>query len=171
MESLMPSALVLDDVCLHPERYSETWIGERLELRALVTLHSEEHTALRRLVAGDEAISVVRHGISEEPRSMEMLNGPWSEQDGTFRWLLRLEDVRDDDRRPNAGVLEMARVYRSVPYLLGAFDGLAKLLVEKAVISQEESKALKEAALEGVRGRSFDLLKVQDVQQFWDEEA
>lgn len=97
---------------------------------------------------------------------MEMLDGPWSEHGGSFRWLLRL-----DDRRPNAGVLEMARVYRSVPYLIGAFYGLANLLVKKAVISQEESKALKEAALEGMRKRSFDLLKVEDVQQFWDEEG
>jgi hypothetical protein len=172
MENIIPEALIVNDLRVKPERYAEHWRGDRLEVHALLAVSAEEHKVLKKIVASDEPTSVVRVGVSDEPRSMEVHEGPWSERDGSFHWLVRLEDsAREAEERPNAGWLQMGRTYHSVPYLLASFEEMANVLIAKGLITDEDYKGVKERAFATRGERAVELMKVDDVEKFWDEEA
>jgi hypothetical protein len=171
MENLMPSVLIINDLRLSPERYAERWDGERLDLHALVSLNAAEHSALKRMIAADDGVFVTRSGISEEVRTMEIQRGPWSEHEGSFRWLIRLQDPPEEsERRPSAGFLEMGRTHHSVPYLLALVEEMGNLLVTKGVLSEAEQKSLKDRAIERRGERAVEMLKVDDVAAFWESD-
>lgn len=172
MEQILAEVLIINDLRITPKCYTERWVGDRLEVHALVTLSLDEHNVLKKMIASDESVSVVRVGVSDESRSMEIHQGPWSDRDGSFQWLVRLEDrERDVERKPSAGLLVMGRTHHSIPYLLASFEEMAKVLIGKGLITDEDYKGIKQRAFERRGERAIEMLKVDDVQEFWDEEA
>lgn len=171
MEPLNVKELHVNGLRLAPSRYAERWRGDYLEAHALVTVGKTDHQELIQLASAFDPVSVVRLGLSAEPRTMEIQQGPWAERDGHFRWLLRLEDVREPDRGPNAGLLVMGRTHHSVPYLLALVEDMADLLVSKGVIDQGDFSKVKDRALQRRGERAVEMLKVDDIDEYWDEEA
>jgi hypothetical protein len=83
-----------------------------------------------------------------------------------------LEDERPaDDQKPSAGLLILQRTHHSVPYLLAYVEQFASLLVTRGLITEDECKGVKQCALEKYRERAVEMLRVDDVEEFWDDAA
>lgn len=75
-----PESLILGDLELKPYQYKE-WLDldDYLTIAARILLSEDQYVALGKL---KNPIKVIRHGIDEEPRKMDLVETAWSKDNG-----------------------------------------------------------------------------------------
>jgi hypothetical protein len=122
-----------------PYRYTESWRSTGLEIVARVEVSRAQLDELFELSITDPH-EVVRHGVSEEPRSMSLLLTAWSPaSEGMAACELWLNDPKDVDN-------DWALVAKSVRMGRDALAGVEALLA-----ALEERGVLPAAALDAIR--------------------
>lgn len=151
-ESTTPDRLILDGLELMPYQYIEEYDrDDRLIIRARFTLSKEQYSHLGGL---PNVVTVIRRGIDEEPRKMELSEIAWSERGNEIKEQIFLCD-KDEDNYPNPLLLLENAVSLTVKQSI-IIDELLNALVSNSVISGEQAHEIKanatnERILEGER--------------------
>lgn len=143
-----------------PYRYTERWRSTGLELVARVAVSRAQLDELYDLSITDPH-EVVRHGISEEPRSMSLLLSAWSPgSEGSAACELWLNDPRDVDN-------DWALVAKSVRMGRDALAGVEALLAaleDRGVLPADAMDAIRGDARHRGRDLHFQMFEVADVE-------
>lgn len=98
-ENLNPESLLIDTLELYPYEYEEDFFDDRLTVDAKVLVDLELFEELISIYYENRSVSVLRKGISEQPREMEIVLGTWS-IDGEKRKLwIHLSDINNEPRK------------------------------------------------------------------------
>ncbi|MHB8191785.1 MAG: hypothetical protein ACYDGL_00730 [Bellilinea sp.] len=98
-ENLNPESLLIDTLELFPYEYEEDFFDDRLRVDAKVLIDLALFEELISIFYENRSVSVLRKGISEQPREMEIVLGTWS-IDGEKRKLwIHLSDINNEPRK------------------------------------------------------------------------
>jgi len=164
MDRLESNEIRIDGLTLRVIDYSAEEAGAGLVVDVLAELDSDEHEAFRDLWVERGYMTVKRIGIDETDRSMRFGQVFWSAHDRLNRYRITLVEEAYDAEQGSPFTLDLQnQVARGhLAYIRGVVAGLTDLLVEKGVISGEDSQALKARAEQEEGTRTFDFYQVVD---------
>ena len=143
-----------------PYRYTESFRGMGLEIVARIKVNVDELDQLYELSITDPH-EVVRHGVTEESRSMSLLVTAWSPApDETATCEVWLGDPRDVDS-------DWALVAKSVGMgrdALAGVDALLAALEQRGVLPAEAIDAIQEDVERRRRDLHFHMFEVHDLE-------
>ena len=82
-ELLQPTSLEIDKLVIKTSTYLEYFNGEQLTIRARTEITTDQQAIIKSLL--NKKISVIRHGIDENPRQMVLLDGLWSKDNNSVK--------------------------------------------------------------------------------------
>jgi hypothetical protein len=167
-ENRAATMLRIADLELKPEKYHEgSTRDDGVEVHARVALTDPKQIdRLRQIVAADEPVPVIREGVQDAPRHMEIEVLGWSERDSEHVYELR---CKDEIQRKRAE-LSLRHDWRSmfanarlVAELLEWRSALGTLLVEKGILSNDDIDRLDQQAKKNIGQREIKLAQIDDV--------
>lgn len=165
-EELTLEALLIDGMELYPYEYREEIIDGALTLSAKVVGTQQDVSRLRDLVRERRVFPVVRRGIQDEPREMELGVAEWSHFEDRLKYRLVLVDsAHGGASEALLSRLEMENGQAALSFYAGLLERLSDHLVEKGVLTREELLALRDSAHEGPGARRNELWRVADIDE------
>lgn len=167
-ENRAATMLRIADLELKPEKYHEgSTRDDGVEVHARVALTDPKQiNRLREVLAADESVPVVREGVQEVPRQMEIAVLGWSERDAEQVYELRCKD--ETQRKP--AELSLRHDWRSLfasarlaAEVLEWRSALETLLVDKGILSNDEINRLGQQAKKNIGYREIELAQIDDV--------
>lgn len=137
---IKPTSLILNNLELTPYQYKEQVNSNgALTIKARINLSEEEYSDLGEL---REIIKVVRRGIDEEPREMELREIAWSEIKNKIKEEIWLFDKEEDKKSlPWMGYIGYSLKVVAEQSLV--IDGLLDALVSEGILKEEKVKEIK----------------------------
>jgi hypothetical protein len=140
-----PPNLKLNDLQITPYQYEESIdLDDSLSIRARIILSKEQYSALGKL---SETVSVVRQGIDEDPREMEISEIAWSEHGDEINEEILLHDTEGKIVSP------FLMIENSISLIIKQniiIDELLNLLVSNNIIRTEQINEVNYHALKDV---------------------
>jgi hypothetical protein len=172
-ETVRAEKLLLGALELTPYHYQEEIDDAALIVTARVELTKE---TLAQLKALPRYFSVVRKGVSEQPREMRLTTKTlWSRitEEGPFKYELILVEKTFDRKRRQVGWLEPHQwnVEMSSSASKLRLQNLVDLLQTKGVISESEADQLWKLQDAEVRAERHNLDRVADLDEFKSDQA
>lgn len=163
-EELSLEALLLEELELYPYEYRERVVGEGLAIWTKLDGTQEELDRLRELIGGRRAFPVIRRGIHDQPREMRLGVAEWSLFEDRIKYRLVLVDAEiSEEMRLELARIEEENSRAAVGYYESFLDGLSELLVRRGVLSEEDLRALQEAARAAPGAARREFWRVADV--------
>jgi hypothetical protein len=161
--------LLLDGWGLTPYKYHEEFDGDALIAQARVELTADEY---EKLFAMPKYFPVVRKGIDDEPREMRFGQTLWSQSGDKYRVELYLVEKKHDEKDHGHGLFEpqFSNDARRIAYSAILLDRLIHSLVTKGIMSDEESRTLKDVSDEEIRRETEKRNRVDDLDKWLDNE-
>lgn len=164
-ENRAVTLLKIADLSLTPEKYYETSSrDEGLEIFARVVLRDEQNLErLREILANEEEVAVIREGVHDAPRQMDVSVLGWSEREGEHVFELKCKDP--STRKPTAllGWHWAMADAGALAYLIEWRTRMTTLLIEKELVSKEELDQVDDLAFKNAGKRRIAFVKVADV--------
>lgn len=165
-EELSLEALRIEELELHPYEYREEVVGRGLTIRAKVMGGEAEIERLRALVGARRELSVVRSGISEEPRRMRLAVAEWSQAEDRIKYRLVLVDHDlDAEGRAELARIEEEKSRAALGFYANLFERFATLMVSKGLLTREELRTLREQARDAPGIPTHEMWRVPDVDE------
>lgn len=165
-EELSLDALLLEDQEIHPYEYREDVVGDGLALWIKAVASDTDIHRLRALVRSRPTFSVVRRGISDEPREMRIGTAEWSQVEDLTKFRLVLVDRSLDGKaRPELARIEEENTRAALGFYANFLERLADLMVEKGVLAREEVAQLRENARSSPGVPRHDMWRVADIDE------
>lgn len=165
-EELNLEVLQIDGLEIHPYEYREEVVGEGLTVWAKVVGTEQDVLRLRALVQERRSFPVVRQGIQNEPRQMQLGVAEWSAYEDRIKYRLVLVDQGlDISNRPDLSRIEAENSRVALGFYASFLERLAERLVEKGVFSQEEVTELRDLAHRGPGVSRHELWRVADIDE------
>jgi hypothetical protein len=166
-EDLRIEKLILADMALFPYSYREEFDCDELCIWARVQVSGEEERKLRELLKLGGCFSVVRQGISEEPREMRFgRNMNWSRHGESAKYELVLIDKgpgKLDLSPSDPASSQMARVLSQAASQAEVMDGLLNSLVARGILSNDDLRDLRQKADDRAFEREMLFFEVDDL--------
>lgn len=164
-ENRAATMLRIADLELKPEKYHEdSSRDDGLEVTARVALTDPKQIdRLREILAAEETVPVIREGVQDAPRQMEISLLGWSGRDAEHVFELQCKDAKT--LKPNGLIGLHAAFARpaQVAFLLEWRSAISALLIEKGVVSKEELDRVEDTATKNVGQRRIKFAQVDDV--------
>lgn len=158
-----PTSLLLEDLELEPYQYREdTGYDESLTITVRVVLSEAQYAMLGTF---PPFIKVVRGGIDEEPREMEIVEIAWSKSGNEIKEEICLYDKSETPSIPIMGwQFNLARLAARQSIIL---DGLINHLTTRKIIDEEAIHEIKSNISEGqIWEKQRELNHVKDLDIF-----
>jgi hypothetical protein len=154
-------------LALRPERYQEDARDGALQVKARIAVQGqEEHEKVRRVLLGDP-VELIRRGVSERPRTMNVEVLVWSkdkESDEAVFDLIFDEVHEATPRVPMPGPLgELYPIRAAAAYAVEGVRELVSVLKSKQIVSEDEASRLSEAIIEKAGDRELHFRRREDV--------
>lgn len=161
---LKPTSLVLNDLELVPYQYREYLdSNDSLAIVARVILSEELYSNLGKL---PEYVQVIRRGIDEKPREMELIETHWSKAGDEIKEQIRLYDKEEVPELPVLGWVFGEATEVAIQSLI--LNGLVDILISNGVLEKEKLDEMKAKITEQKiwdKKREFNRLKI-DLDRF-----
>lgn len=164
-ENRAATMLRIADLELKPEKYHEDSSRDHgLEITARVALTDvKQINRLREMLAVEGPLPVIREGVQDGPRQMEVSLLGWSENDADYVFELQCKEPKP---RVQNGLIGWHAAFArpaQVAFLLEWRSAISEVLIEKGVISKEELDRVEDTAANSVGQRLIKFAKVDDV--------
>jgi hypothetical protein len=161
MEEIKLDKLMLNDLELTPYRYREDiGLDDSLSAEGRVLLSESQFDVFKKLI--DKDITIIRKGISETPRQMDLALSGWSKDETGIKLQFSLYDSKDDENE-----LSWSRpIWSAVDLIIKQgqiIEQLANLLIQKDIIKKGEFESIKAGIPERNWNRKLDLYKEKDL--------
>jgi hypothetical protein len=176
-EQVDADAVEFEGMLLRPQHYEENTTDGGLAISFRARLTSAETQTLRGLQQPrpgvDLYFSVVRHGVSEQPRRMRLGRVLWQKlEDGDVEHQITLvEDVYDTAPRAGfralAGEPQVSHLLDAVEQLAGERDALIDALKNGGVLDDDAIERVRQAGLATRGMRRYQFYEVDDISE-WD---
>jgi hypothetical protein len=157
-EELSLESLIIDGIELHPYEYREEVLDNGLTIWAKMVGTRADVTRLNRLIRTHMTFPVIRRGITDTPRHMQLGVAEWADYEDRIKYRLVLVD-RDitEGMRAELSHIQERNDRAAYGYYANLVDRLADLLVDKQVLTKAELDVLRDAAREqpGVARHQF----------------
>lgn len=164
-ENRAATMLQIADLELKPEKYYEDASpGSGLRITARVELRDPKQIdRLLEILAGDESFPVIRAGVQDAPRLMEIAVLGWSQQ-GDER-VFELQCSEAEARQPGrlSGLHTAVASSSHAAFLLEWRLGVSELLIQKGIVSKDELDRVAETAEKNIGQRRIKFAQVADV--------
>jgi hypothetical protein len=133
-----PTSLILDNLELKPYQYIERMnFDDTLSIRARVILSDAQYSDLGKIHG---SVKVIRRGIDDKPREMELQEIAWSKRNGELKEEIWLSDKKETKSTPPIGwVGNLAFVVAEHDLIL---EELLNTLVSEGVTSEGKIKEI-----------------------------
>lgn len=168
VEKFELTSLEFNGLVFHPLRYREEFKANALYAHALVKVSSgDERNQIRELIETGARLSVIRHGINEEPIQMRFGMCGWTDDGEDYKYELYLVDLKHDEGQGPRHIVSIERQNRHdwLAFQIGLTEKLCDALVQKALLTQEEVDALKDDTLREIRTYRHLFTRVGDVEE------
>lgn len=162
IEELKLDSLILDDLKLEPELYIEDFgFDDSLNAKVRVRLSEDQFKSFKKLMK-DDSISVIRHGINEEPRLMRLNIKAWSKDEAGIKCAFVLFDERD---KAEYGFFSpwMWNLIDLVIRQDLLIERLSSLLIQKEILKREEYESIRAEIPDQNLERELELYHVKDL--------
>ena len=167
IEELPISSLTLAGLTLQPYKYEETFVDNNLSIKASLKLSEAQHGAVKDLQRSGDIVTVIRHGISEDPKQMRIFIGSWSRHADEVKFELLFQEETDQPKpNPLAPVLRwLGPLTNKVADNSVAVDALTDALHKKGVLSEEELSQIQRNVADKARDVKDGFFRVDDIDE------
>lgn len=175
VERFSATSIEVGSLVLTPYAYAERADPDgRIEIRSRSVVDEGQLNQIGAIESGGAPVTVIRHGVNPEPRSMELRSYVWSRSTDGLKVELDLADpsATDDDTPPKRreswvpyGLTPKPLLY-GLSYRAEVMDELLTTLQQKGVLTEEEARRVTDIPNERVERRAVRWYEVNDV-DFW----
>lgn len=162
-EELKATALVIDDLTAVPYEYEESFHGDDLGIEAKVAVTEQDHLLLKEMLRSRNNVQVTRHGISDQPREMQLGLCYWSKHDSEYRYSLYIGDVSERDSPLASAFAWMRPLRRLVAQNALTLRSLTSVLVAKGILAEDEVPSVSDEVTDDMWDILFEFFRVDDV--------
>jgi hypothetical protein len=166
MEQLEVTSLVVDGLELKPYSYAERSDGDDLIIEAKVRLTESEFSPLKNILKNTGYFSVIRHGLSEDPRQMRFGQTNWSMNENVIKHEVRLVDKSyDDNNKRTRGLYEpeIGNMQAMIAENTERVEELMSILKNKSVLDATDIEDMLAKTKERVWSRKREFYRVKDI--------
>ncbi|ACK64701.1 hypothetical protein PCC8801_0613 [Rippkaea orientalis PCC 8801] len=164
-ELFQVTSLEVGELRLSPYFYKEFFDGDSLQIEAKVILDGEKQDVIQKLIQNNDEITVIRHGIDEQPRLMTLNHSYWSKDGSQVKHGINLADVNHKNKSPKSfdyfeylGSMVVKTMINQA-----TIDVLLTTLVTKGIFSDAEIAKMNEDIREKARNNYYDSFQVTDI--------
>jgi len=170
IERLHVDELYIDGIVLRPYFYEEEFDCDDLSIVARVIVSQEQDIELRKLMVREGFVTVLRRGISGQPRQMRFSRTIlWSKYHHNIKYELILVDKGYDEwDRPLARLFQpqMSKMQYTIAAQAGILDKVLSTLKSKGLLNDNEIGEIRAEAAGQVWDKIREFYEVKDLDEF-----
>jgi hypothetical protein len=163
VEHLQPSLLTIGELNFNPYYYSEHFDGNDLCVDAKVVLDQDRHNAIKIASQESRQFPVIRHGINEEIRLMNLSLGLWSKENDKIKIQIKLTEATNSSPPESHWMIFLSHAISKSFENNAMIELLLSSLASKDVFSEQEIEQIREEACSLVKTNINKMSQVQDV--------
>jgi hypothetical protein len=162
--------LLINGVEFKPYYYTEEYDKEALRIHARIRFTGEEVSPLHEQMHIRGPVSVIRHGVSDEPREMIFGVPMWSQNDDVIKYEIVLTDSSFfDNQGPLDVISSLVETQRTAELTKESVEELFSILVRGGVLNTTDVASIKESASERRWQHKLKENKVPDLDEWSDQ--
>jgi hypothetical protein len=162
---LQPTSLEIDKLVIKTSTYLEYFNGEQLTIKARTEITTDQQAIIKSLL--NKKISVIRHGIDENPRQMVLLDGLWSKDNNIVKHEIFLVEAskKFDETQPMTDNDYPLFYFASLLSAENAalLSSLFNILIDKKVLNIKEVNKIYKDVINERKEIIYGFYKVDDL--------
>jgi hypothetical protein len=162
VEDLQPSLLTIGELNFHPYSYKEYFDGDDLCIEAKLILDEDRYNSIKIVSQESGKILVIRHGINEETRLMNLSLGLWSKENDKIKIQIKLNDAITNQSQA-LWMIHLADAISKSFKNNAMIEILLTSLIDKGIFSEEDIEQIREKSHDQVQVILNKISQVEDI--------